>query len=136
QLHKDLVKLQPTSLFVKGELGRELFSRSEFERAEAEFKEVAAAAAGDNRALAPALKDLGKAQAKAHKNAEAIATLKKALHSAGAEAAVRAEIYEVITELYRADQQLPVLIKQLEDERPTDFARLALLGSLYEETGD
>ena len=29
-----------------------------------------------------------------------------------------------------------MLIKQLEDEHPADFARLALLGALYEETGD
>jgi tetratricopeptide (TPR) repeat protein len=134
--HRELVKLQPNSLFTKGELGRELYNRAEYERAEAEFKEVVAAAAGDNRALAPALKELGRAQAKAHKNAEAIATLKKALATAGAEAAVRAEIYEIITEIYRADQQLPALVKQLEDEHPNDFARLALLGGLYEETGD
>ncbi|HWL88588.1 MAG TPA: tetratricopeptide repeat protein, partial [Polyangiaceae bacterium] len=135
-MHRELVKMEPSSILVKGELGRELFTRNEFERAEAEFKEVVAAAAGDNRTLAPALKDLGKAQAKGHKNQEAIATLKKALSVAGSEAAVRAEIYQVITELYRADQQLPVLIKQIEDEHPGDFARLALLGSLYEETGD
>lgn len=134
--HAQLVKMQPNSLFVKGELGRELFSRGEFEKAEAELKDLVNAAAGDNRALAPALKDLGKAQAKAHKNKEALATLKKALQAAGAEAAVRGEIYETITELYRADQQLPILIKQLEDEHPNDFARLSLLGSLYEETGD
>ena len=49
---------------------------------------------------------------------------------------MRAEIYETITEIYRADQQLPVLIKQIEEEHPSDFARLALLGALYEETGD
>ena len=49
---------------------------------------------------------------------------------------MRAEIYETITEIYRADQQLPVLIKQIEDEHPNDFQRLALLGALYEETGD
>ena len=134
--HTQIVKLQPNSLFVKGELGRELYNRAEFERAEAEFKDVAAAAAGDNRALAPALKDLGRAQAKAHKNPEAIATLKKALAIAGAEAAVRAEIFEIITEIYRADQQLPALVKLVEDEHPNDFARLALLGGLYEETGD
>lgn len=134
--HQQLVKLQPQSLFVKGELGRELFQRAEYDKAEVEFKELVAAAAGDNRALAPALKDLGKAQAKAHKSAEALATLKKGLQTAGQEAAVRAEIYETITEVYRADQQLPVLIKQIEDERPTDFQRLALLGALYEETGD
>ncbi len=134
--HTQIAKLQPNSLFIKGELGRELYNRAEFERAEAEFKEVVAATTGDNRALAPALKDLGRAQAKAHKNPEAIATLKKALAIAGAEAAVRAEIYEIITEIYRADQQLPALVKQLEDEHPNDFARLALLGGLYEETGD
>ncbi len=134
--HVQLVKMQPTSLFVKGELGRELFARGEFERSEAEFKDLVNAAAGDNRALAPALKDLGRAQAKAHKNQEAVATLKRGLTAAGAEAAVRAEIYETITEIYRADQQLPILIKQIEDEHPTDFGRLALLGSLYEETGD
>ncbi|AKU96744.1 PBS lyase HEAT domain protein repeat-containing protein [Labilithrix luteola] len=134
--HQQLVKMQPTSLFVRGELGRELFQRAEFEKAEAEFKDLVAAAAGDNRALAPALKDLGKAQAKAHKNQEALASLKKALASAGQEAAVRAEIYETITEIYRADQQLPILIKQIEDEHPNDFQRLSLLGALYEETGD
>gem|GEM_PF-289919 len=134
--HTELVKMQPTSLFVRGELARELFQRAEYEKAEAEFKELASAAAGDNRALAPALKDLGKAQAKAHKNQEALATLKKALAVAGHEAAVRGEIYETIAEIYRTDQQLPVLIKQLEDEHPTDYQRLALLGALYEETGD
>lgn len=134
--HRELVKMQPQSLFVKGELGRELFLRAEYERAESEFKELVSAAAGDNRALAPALKDLGKAQAKAHKNADALATLKRALQAAGQEAAVRAEIYETIVEIYRADQQLPVLIKQIEDERPSDFQRLAILGALYEEIGD
>ena len=134
--HTQLVKMQPTSLFMKGELARELFQRAEYEKAEVEFKDLVNAAAGDNRALAPALKDLGKAQAKAHKNQDALATLKKALQAAGQEAAVRAEIYETITEIYRADQQLPVLIKQIEDEHPTDFQRLAILGALYEETGD
>ena len=134
--HQQLVRGQPTSLPVKGELARELFQRAEYEKSEAEFKDLVNAASGDNRALAPALKDLGKAQAKAHKNADALATLRKALGAAGQEAAVRAEIYETITEIYRADQQLPILIKQIEDEHPSDFQRLALLGALYEETGD
>ena len=48
-------------LFVKAELGRELLTRGQFERAEAEFRELVKAAAGDNRALAPALRDLGQA---------------------------------------------------------------------------
>ncbi len=136
KFHRDVVALEPTSLFVRGELGRELYNRGEYERAEVDLKDVVAAAAGDNRALAPALKELGRAQAKAHENREALVTLKKALDAAGPMGALRTEIYEIVTEIYRADQQLPVLIKQLEGEHVEDFARLALLGSLYEETGD
>ncbi len=136
KFHRQLTALEPTSLFVRGELGRELYDRSEFERAEVELKDVVTAAAGDNRALAPALKDLGRAQAKAHENQEALATLNRALAAAGGMTALRAEIYAVVTEVYRADQKLPDLVKQLEQEHVTDFARLALLGSLYEETGD
>ncbi len=136
KVHREILKLEPTSLFVRGELGRELYSRGEYTRAEDEFKEVVAAAAGDNRALAPALKELGRTQAKAHENAAALATLKKALAVSGPETALRTEIYEIVTEIYRADQQLSVLVKELEDQHPTDFARLALLGALYEETGD
>ena len=136
RFHRELLKLQPTSLFVRGDLGRELYARGEYARAEVELKDVVAAAAGDNRALAPALKELGRTQAKAHENPEALATLKRALAVSGAETALRAEIYEIVTEIYRANQQLAVLVKQLEDEHPNDFARLALLGALYEETGD
>lgn len=134
--HRGLVALEPASLFVKGELGHELYNRAEYERAEVELKEVVVAAAGDNRALAPALRELGRAQAKAQKSQEALATLKSALAAAGAQSALRAQIYETVAEIYRADQKLPVLIKQLEDEHAGDFARLSLLGSLYEETGD
>ncbi len=134
--HRKLVALEPTSLFVKAELGHQLYDRGEYERAEEELKLVVADAAGDNRALAPALRELGRAQARAQKNEEALATLKRALDVAGPQSALRAQIYETIAEIYRADQRLPVLVKQLEGEHPTDFARLSLLGGLYEETGD
>ena len=136
RFHAELVKLQPSSLFVKGELGRELYNRSEYVRAEAQLKEVVAAAAGDNRALAPSLKELGLAQAKAHENQEALATLKRALSAAGAQSALRAQIYDIMTDIYRADQQLPALVKELEDQHVSDYSRLALLAALYEETGD
>jgi tetratricopeptide (TPR) repeat protein len=136
RFHSGLVNLEPTSLFVKGELGHELYGRGEYGRAAAELKDVAVAAAGDNRALAPALRELGRAQAKAQKSQEALETLKRALAAAGQQSALRAQIYEIVAEIYRADQRLPMLIKELEDEHPGDFARLGLLGSLYEETGD
>jgi tetratricopeptide (TPR) repeat protein/HEAT repeat protein len=134
--HGQLMKLEPTNLFVRGELGRALYQRSEYVRAEEELARVVAAASGDNRALAPALKELGQAQAHAHESAKALATLQKALGAAGPESALRAEIYEIIAGIYRADQKLPMLVAQLEAEHPSDTARLALLGGLYEETGD
>ena len=134
--HVQLVKLDPTSMFVKAELGRELFARGEYARSEMELKSVVAAATGDNRALAPALKELGRAQAMAKENKDALDTLNRALAVAGPDPSLRADIYDVITEVYRAEQQLPVLVKQLENEHPGDYSRLALLGALYEETGD
>jgi tetratricopeptide (TPR) repeat protein len=134
--HRALVKLEPTSLFVLGELGRDLFARAEYARAAEELKAVVSAARGDNRALAPALKELGRAQARAHQGDQALATLRQALAAAGAQTALRAEIYGIVAEIYRADQKLPQLVKELEDEHPGDLARLSLLGGLYEETGD
>jgi tetratricopeptide (TPR) repeat protein/HEAT repeat protein len=134
--HRELVRLEPDSRFVRGELGRELYARGEYERAEAELEDVVRAATGDNRTLAPALEELAQAQAKAHENAKALATLERALGASGPLAAVRSEIYQTITEVYRAEQQLPAFIKKLEGQHPGDYARLALLGALYEETGD
>ena len=134
--HDTLVKLQPQNLFLKAELGRELYNRNEFERASVELEGLVAAAAGDNRALAPALKDWGRSLAKAGKRDKALGALKRGLSVAGADAAVRTEIFETIAEIYRASQQLAELIQLLESEHPSDFARLALLGGLYDETGD
>lgn len=134
--HDALVKSAAGSLFVKAELGRELLSRGQFERAEGEFREVVKAASGDNRALAPALRDLGQALAKQKKLDEALSTLKKALAAAGGASGVRNEILLVMTDAYRADGKLSELIGLLEAERGQDFQRLATLGGLYEETGD
>lgn len=135
QAHKKLVALVGGSLFVRAELGRELLARGAYAEAENEFVEAAKAAAGDNRALAPALRDLGVAQAKQKKNAEALATLKRALAAAGGEAGVRAEILTATAEVYRASNDLAALVALLERETPGDYQRLVMLGSLYEETG-
>jgi hypothetical protein len=51
------------------------------------LRELVKAPAGDNRALAPALRDLGGALAKQKKMSEALVTLKKALAAAGSGAA-------------------------------------------------
>src|SRR5262249_3948354 len=134
--HGELVKNAQGSLFVKAELGRELLSRGEYERAESEFRELVKAAAGDNRALAPALRDLGLSLAKQQKTAEAVTTLKRALSIAGSAAGVRSEILLIMTDAFRADGKLAELIHILEAEHATDFQHLATLGALYEETGE
>jgi tetratricopeptide (TPR) repeat protein len=134
--HEALAKSAGGSLFVKAELGRELLARGYYERAEAEFREVTKAAAGDNRALAPALRDLGQALAKQKKMDEALATLKRALAVAGSAAGVRSEILLIMTDAFRAENKLPELIALLEAEHVADVQRMSTMGALYEETGE
>jgi len=133
--HRELLKQGQGSLLLRGELGRELEARGELALAEAEFRDVVLGAAGDNRTLAPALRDLGRILSRQHKNTEALATLKRALATAGGEAGVRNEIFALISEVYRTDNNLGELIRLLEEEHATDFSRTASLGALYEETG-
>ena len=133
--HAALVKKSQSSLFVKAELGRELAARQMYEPAEAEFRELVKAASGDNRALAPALRDLGSTLGKQKKMTEAVETLKKALAVAGSSAGIRAEILAIMTDAFRAEGKLPELVTILEKEPGQDFHRLKTLAGLYEETG-
>lgn len=134
--HDSLVKSAQGSLFVKAELGREYMARALYDKAEVEFRELVKAAAGDNRALAPALRDLGQVLAKQKKIEEALTTLKKGLAIAGSAAGVRSEILLIMTDAFRAEGKLSELIPILEAEKPSDPQRLSTLGGLYEETGD
>ena len=133
--HAKLVTLAQGSVFVRAELGRELLQRGEFALAEAEYRGLVTASAGDNRALAPALRDLGQVLVRQRKNAEAIEVLRRALKVAGQDAGVRREIHALITEAYRAEGKLPELIELLEKNRSNDFNETVTLGLLLEETG-
>ncbi len=133
--HAELVKASG-SLAVRGELGRELLARGDAAHAEEELQSVAKSAAGDNRALAPALLELGRAQVAQSKIKDAIATLRRALSIAGGEAGVRGEILSVIAEAHRKDGSLKELVQLLEKEAGGDAAKLRLLASLHEETGE
>ncbi|MCU0691951.1 MAG: HEAT repeat domain-containing protein, partial [Polyangiaceae bacterium] len=133
--HKQLVKLAQGSVFVKAELGRELMQRGHYALAEVEYRELVQAASGDNRALAPALRDLGQALVRLRKNVEAIEVLRRALGVAGQAAGVRREVHALITEAYRAEGRLPELIELLESQRSNDFHEVVTLGLLLEETG-
>jgi cellulose synthase operon protein C len=134
--HDALVKTSQGSLFVKAELGRELLARGHYDRAEVEFRDLVKAAAGDNRALAPALRDLGQVLAKQKKMDEAMSVLKRALSIAGGATGVRAQILLIMTDAFRAEGKLAELIAILEAEKGQDFQRLATMGALYEETGE
>lgn len=133
--HDELVKKAGGSFFVRAELGRELLTRGEYGKAETEFRALVKAAAGDNRAVAPALKDLGRALAGQKKRTEALEVLRRALDAAGQQSGLRREIFDTVVEVYRAEDKLIELIALLEKEHPNDFERLGLLGNLYEETG-
>jgi tetratricopeptide (TPR) repeat protein/HEAT repeat protein len=133
--HGQLVRLAQGSIFVRAELGRELMQRGQYALAEAEYRDLVKAAAGDNRALAPALRDLGSVLVRQRKTAEAIDVLRRALRVAGRGAGVRREVHLLITEAYRAEGKLPELITLLEQSRSNDFQEIVTLGLLLEETG-
>jgi len=133
--HEELVKRAGGSFFVRGELGRDLLARGQHAAAVEELRKVATAAAGDNRVLAPALRDLGLALARAGQRREALVELERALSVAGASAGVRREVLAALTEVYRADDRLPELVARLEKAGGRNAEELRLLALLYEEQG-
>jgi len=132
--HAELVKRAGGSFLVRAEFGRELLARGAYERAAAEYKTVVQAATGDNRVLAPALRDYGRALEKLGRREEALAQYRRALSLAG-ESGVRREIVAAIVDSYRQRDRLPELIGELEKRANTSAEDLRTLGALYEETG-
>lgn len=132
--HEQLVKRAGGSFIVRAEFGRELLARGAYERAAAEYKTVVQAATGDNRVLAPALRDYGKALEKLGKREEALTQYRRALSLAG-ESGVRREIVAAIVDSYRQRDRLPELITELEKRAGSSAEDLRTLGALYEEIG-
>jgi cellulose synthase operon protein C len=132
--HEELVKRAGGSFFVRAEPGRELLARGVYDRAATEYKVVMRAAAGDNRVLAPALRDYGKALEKLGKTEEALVQFRHALELAG-ESGVRRELEQAIVDTYRQKDRLPELISELEKRPSARADDLRTLGELYEETG-
>jgi tetratricopeptide (TPR) repeat protein/HEAT repeat protein len=135
RFHKELVRAAGSSFFTRAELGRELLTRGQYDRAVDEMREVVKAAAGDNRVLAPALRDLGRALARAGRRQEALVELDRAMRAAGTVSGIRREVYETVAEVYRAEDRLPELIVKLERSPAQDPDELRLLAALYEESG-
>lgn len=136
--HTRLLALDPNSLTVRRELADALLQRRLFDDAVTEFESLVRALSGDNRVLPPVLRDLGRAHAGAGHHDRAIESYRRALRIAGADAGVRRELYDAMTESFVAQNQLSPWIAEL--ERMTGgsdtFQRAMLLGRLHDQAGD
>jgi tetratricopeptide (TPR) repeat protein len=132
--HNQLVSDAKGSLFLQGELGRELLRRGEVERAVSELERVARMQPGEARSLAPALRDLGQAQTQARKYDDAVKTLSRASKLAAASPGLRIMIDTLLAEAHRGRGTLPSFLEQLSETANT-APRLGLTGRLYEEQG-
>ena len=133
--HALLVKTAKGSIFVLGELGRELMERGELARATKEFEQVVNGARGDNRALVPALRQLAQAQLSAGDSAKAITTLEQALRLVGGSPGEKRELLELLAEAYRGVGRLTEFVSKLESRGAAGGLELEQLGRLYEEVG-
>ncbi|NRA33477.1 MAG: HEAT repeat domain-containing protein [Polyangiaceae bacterium] len=133
--HRYLVKRAHGSFFARAELGRELMLREEYARAEEEYRSLLKFSVGDHRAVAPTLRDLGRALAKQGKESEALKVLRRGLRIAGKQSGLRREILGYTVEVYRSQEKLAELIVLLRSEANKDFDNQRLLGELLEETG-
>lgn len=131
--HNEIVGQNKDSMAVRAELARTYFKKSQFEKAEEEYQEVAKAAAGDNRVYASALLDLGIAQSKLQKYEQAIVTLEKGLAVAGAEAGAKPRLLNALADAYRAQNKIEAFVEKLEKQNPGDADRQELLGKLAAE---
>jgi cellulose synthase operon protein C len=134
QVHEQLLAATRGSFFVRAELPRELLARGELARAITEYEAVVRAASGDNRVLAPALVDLGRALSQAGRDQDAQAALDRALGISSGESGARRQILEALAEIYRRSERLPALVERLA-KQAGGVEELKLLAQLYEETG-
>ncbi|MBL8678717.1 MAG: tetratricopeptide repeat protein [Myxococcales bacterium] len=136
--HTRLVALDRNSLTGRRELADALLNRRMFAAAIEEYESVVRSLAGDNRVLPPVLRDLGKAYAGANQHERAVATYRRALSVAGADAGVRRELYDAMTESFVALNQLGPWIQELERESAgrDSYERAVLLGRLHDQAGN
>lgn len=124
-----------SSIYARTELARALLAADQADRAIAEYQRVLQGLRGDNRVLAPVLKELGQAQLDAGHTEDAVATLDRALTLAGRTSGIRREIYDVLVEAYRRSNRLPELAERLQGNA-RDVDAIELLGRIQDELGN
>lgn len=133
--YRELSRGADAGIYQRTAFARALLAAGHHQRAIDEYERVVTSLRGDNRVLAPVLRELGQAQLAAGEVAEAIATFQRALRVSGREAGVRAEIYDGLVEAYRRGDRLAELITELEQGGGGGFEALELVARLHDELG-
>ena len=133
---RELSRGAGSSVYLKTEYARALSARNEHRRAVAEYERVMRTMRGDNRVLAPVLREMAQAQLEAGDKDDAIATIDRALRIAGRTSGVRRELYDVLVEVHRRADELPQLAQRLARLTRRDFDAVELLGRVHDELGN
>ncbi len=132
--HEEVVRLSPESLFVRMELGQALARRGRHVEAIEALQAVLPFARGDARASVPVLEELARAQALAGRLDDAKESVRRALRGATAGSGQRGALWEIYADIYRRQENLPELIRELAAQRGPEVR--TLLARLYDEAGD
>lgn len=133
--YRELARGADAGIYQRTAFARALTALGHHQRAIEEYERVVTSLRGDNRVLAPVLRELGQAQLGAGQVQEAIATFQRALRVAGRESGVRAEIYDGMVEAYRRGDRLAELITELEAGGGGGFEEHELVARLHDELG-
>lgn len=133
---EELARGSGASVFQRSEYARALAAAREWDRSVEEYERVLRALRGDNRVLPPVLLELSRAQLETGAVDASIETLDRALRAAGAQAGIRAEIYEQMRTAYRRTDRLPELAERLRREAGGGYEASALLGQIEDELGN
>jgi tetratricopeptide (TPR) repeat protein len=135
--HQDLVRASGDSLYVRLELAQDLARLDRHQDAVEELQAVLTQVSGDPRARVPVLRELAASQSALGQEPEALATLRTALGLTQPGSGERAELLEMMVDVYRRGDALRELVDLLEDERGGGgFERAELLGRLCDELAE
>ena len=133
QYQRQLLTASGNSLYVRLELGQALARLSRHQAAVAELQQVLRQVRGDPRAQLPVLRELAQSQLALGDEEAGLRTLREALTRTRADSGERAELLELVVDVYRRRDALPELAQLLESQGSIDFEKAELLGRLWDE---
>lgn len=134
---RDLVRATGNSLYVRLELGQALARDDRHHEAVEEFESVLRQVRGDPRARVPVLRELARSQSELGRSEEALSTLRTALRLTQPNTGERAELLEMMVDVYRRGDALRELVELLQEESiGGGFERAELLGRLLDELAE